>query len=144
MPVHEFEERGPHDAIATQALIATGGMGVASITTSADGETIDGDELMLLFGVLHPDGIMPIHVVVPMTDEELDALPRIVADAVASTQKHRRLRAEGRHPVDVANRAAARKVTCPGCGVRLFGEVAERGGCRGCYPDLPPAEGARL
>jgi hypothetical protein len=32
------------------------------------------------------------------------------------------------------------KVRCPGCGARLFGEVAIRGGCLACYPDLPPAE----
>lgn len=31
-------------------------------------------------------------------------------------------------------------VRCPGCGSRLFGEVAVRGGCLACYPDLPPGE----
>lgn len=33
-------------------------------------------------------------------------------------------------------------VHCPGCNLRLYGEVAVRGGCLTCYPDLGPLEGA--
>lgn len=29
---------------------------------------------------------------------------------------------------------------CPGCGAALFGEVAIRGACLACYPDLPPGD----
>ena len=33
-------------------------------------------------------------------------------------------------------------VRCPGCNQRLFGEVAVRGGCTACFPDMGPTEGA--
>jgi len=61
------------------------------------------------------------------TDAELDALVTLVTDAVASAK---RLRRRGGQPEPPKN--------CPGCGIRIFGDVARRGGCRSCYPDLPP------
>lgn len=35
-------------------------------------------------------------------------------------------------------------IHCPGCGSRLFGAVARRGGCLACYPDLPPGDAAEV
>lgn len=29
---------------------------------------------------------------------------------------------------------------CPGCNTKIYGDVAKRGGCLACYPDLPPGE----
>jgi len=31
-------------------------------------------------------------------------------------------------------------VNCPGCGARLFGEIADRGACLSCFPVVPDAE----
>lgn len=30
-------------------------------------------------------------------------------------------------------------VRCPGCGQRLYGPIAERGACLGCFPEVPVA-----
>lgn len=35
-------------------------------------------------------------------------------------------------------------IHCPGCGSRLFGEVARRGACLACYPDLPAGDAAQV
>lgn len=58
------------------------------------------------------------------TDDQYEFLAKVMVDAVDAAK-----RARGWQP--------APGVSCPGCGVRLFGDVARRGGCLSCFPDLP-------
>lgn len=59
---------------------------------------------------------------------------------------------KGEHPEFVAGAdeaayhlgALRREGLCPGCGLRIYNEVAERGGCLSCYPELPADEAATL
>lgn len=127
-----FRETGPHAPRDVQA-IQVNGIVVASVTVE---DPVKGrcDELLFLFAV---NGKPITQLVCRLDDAALASLPGLVADAVASTQRHRVTAKEGTHPADdVAERIE--KARCPGCGEKLHGDVALRGGCLACYPDLPP------
>lgn len=74
----------------------------------------------------------PPFVLTFMGDDEPPALVGVVTAAVADLD--RAATWEPPKPPRIKN--------CPGCGVRLHGAVAERGGCLACFPELPPG-GAR-
>lgn len=76
-------------------------------------------------------GLIPNIVVVGLSDREMDELVRAVRNAVKVARRHRL-----RSPIPPPG-----PVHCPGCNLRLHGEVAKRGACVKCFPTLPGDEG---
>lgn len=75
------------------------------------------------------DGQLVPNIVMMMTDREMDELARSVKRAIRMARRHRAV-----PPGPVAT------VYCPGCNLRLFGAVAQRGACTKCFPTLPGDE----
>lgn len=94
----------------------------------------------------------PVHTVVlegmhPMLPQLVDAAnsqirtmdPRLVAQLMEMM-----LESAGRDP-NLAHERALEMVKernivarCPSCSRKIYGEIAARGGCKDCYPELPP------
>ncbi len=85
--------------------------------------------ILFEFAQTRPDGIhrWPPVVLTFHDAEEPEALVRLIRSAVddlalAATWKPK---------------PPATPTHCPGCNVKLFGAIAERGGCLACFPVLP-------
>lgn len=100
----------------------------ASIGSATTTETNEPVGLLFIFGVdLGPGSpasrLQPI-LYTGDADELLEILTNAVTDLKATLD----------------DTPPAPHVHCPGCNARLFGAVAARGACLGCYPKLPEGE----
>lgn len=67
-------------------------------------------------------------------DDDPEALVRLVTSAVADLPRVAAF-------IPPESPPPPADTHCPGCGVKLHGAVAERGGCLACFPTIPGDEG---
>jgi hypothetical protein len=72
----------------------------------------------------------------PVLLAPIGAVAQLVADAIASTEDPEWY-AESIAKAEAAQAAYQAEVHCPGCGRRIFAEVAARGACLDCFPKIP-------
>lgn len=144
--VAEMDSRILHVAEST-VIVST----VVAPELAAKSGAPQGPALLLLLETAHEGHRCPLQVLIPLDTAEkasayreglLEACqmirdsfddPSIYAGDVERTTELNRL---------AGNIPGAPRPRCPGCGSALFGNVAIRGGCLACYPDLGPLEAA--
>lgn len=119
----------------TDAVVVVGiqvAAGVADLPTGPAGETRPEPAYIFGFTTLNGDRLPPL--VLPMSDTEADHVADIIFKAAQDIKGLRGSTVEETAPTHACWPTAALRGECRGCGVRIFGDLVERGWCLACDP----------